>query len=179
VRPIRARRIGSAAPALGLARVPALPESIDVKHHLLGFGLALTLCFAASGSAWADSSWETDLKKAQEQAKASNKLVFLDFTGSDWCGWCIRLDRDIFSKQEFKDYATKNLVLVEVDFPQAKQQTDDLRKQNRQLAAEYGIEGFPTIVVLNGAGRKLWRHDGYFEGGAQAFIAELEKARKG
>ena len=73
-------------------------------------------------SAWAEPSWETDYKKAQDQAKAGNKLVLLDFTGSDWCGWCIKLDREVFSKPEFKDYATKNLVLVELDFPRAKAQ---------------------------------------------------------
>jgi thioredoxin-related protein len=156
-----------------------LQECVDVKHHLLALALLLGLSFSLPATARADGSWETNLKKAQDQAKASNKLVFLNFTGSDWCGWCIRLDKEIFSKPAFKEYASKNLVLMEVDFPREKEQSGDVRKQNQQLAQEYGVEGFPTIVVLNGAGQKVWRYNGYFENGLDAFIAELEKARKG
>jgi protein disulfide-isomerase len=156
-----------------------LQESIGVKRHLLALGFVVAISLAKPAPTRAESGWETDLKKAQEQAKSSNKLVFLNFTGSDWCGWCIRLDKDVFSKPEFKNYANKNLVLVEVDFPRSKSQSADLRKQNQRLAEEYQVQGFPTIVVLNGAGRKVWRTDGYFPGGPEAFIAELEKARKG
>jgi thioredoxin-related protein len=156
-----------------------LQDNPDVKTHLFSLGAALALAVGLSASARADTGWETDVKKAQEQAKSSNKLVFLDFTGSDWCGYCIRLNADILSKPAFKDYATKNLVLVEVDFPRAKPQTTDTRKQNQELAEKYGIQGFPTIVVLNGAGQKVWQYEGYFPGGPDAFIAELEKARKG
>ena len=150
-----------------------------MKTHLFSLGAALAVAVLLPAFARADTGWETDLKKAQEQAKSSNKLVFLDFTGSDWCGYCIRLNADILSKPAFKDYATKNLVLVEVDFPRAKPQTVDTRKQNQELAEKYGIQGFPTIVVLNGAGQKVWQYEGYFPGGPDAFIAELEKARKG
>ena len=150
-----------------------------MKRHLLLLAIVTGLSFAAGGPARAESGWETNLKKAQEQAKSSNKLVFMDFTGSDWCGYCIRLNRDVFSKPAFKEYASKNLVLVEVDFPRGKEQSSDLRKQNRDLATEYGIQGFPTIVVLNGSGQKVWRFEGYFPDGPEAFIAELEKARKG
>ena len=150
-----------------------MKKHLSAVAALLGFGLAL------SGSARADSGWETDLKKAQEQAKSNNKLVFLDFTGSDWCGYCIRFDRDVLSKPEFKEYANKNLVLVEIDFPRNKPQTPDVRRQNQQLAMQYHIEGFPTIVVLNGSGHKVWQYEGYFPGGPDEFIAELEKVRKG
>ena len=132
-----------------------------------------------ASNALADQSWLTDYKQAQEQAKASNKLVLLDFTGSDWCGWCIKMDRDVFSKPEFKEYANKNLVLLTVDFPRAKEQTAGVRQQNQELAARYRIEAFPTIVVLNGEGLKVWEYPGYFPDGASAFIAELEKLRKG
>jgi protein disulfide-isomerase len=156
-----------------------LQDNPDVKTHLFSLGAALAAAVVLSASARADSGWETDVKKAQEQAKSSNKLVFLDFTGSDWCGYCIRLNADILSKPAFKDYANKNLVLVEVDFPRAKPQTVDTRKQNQELAEKYQIQGFPTIVVLNGSGQKVWQYEGYFPGGPDAFIAELEKARKG
>jgi protein disulfide-isomerase len=127
----------------------------------------------------AEEAWLTDYKKAQEEAKASNKLLLLNFTGSDWCGWCIKLDKDVFSKPEFKQYASKNLVLLTIDFPRAKQQSAEVKRQNQGLASHYQVSGFPTIVVLNGDGRKVWEYPGYFPDGASALIAELEKARKG
>lgn len=125
----------------------------------------------------AEPAWLTDYKQAQQEAKANNKLLLLDFTGSDWCGWCMRLRKEVFSKPEFQQYASKNLILMEVDFPRGKDQTSTLRVQNENLAQLYGIQGFPTIIVLNGAGRKVGEF-GYMEGGPNAFIAELEKLRK-
>lgn len=130
-------------------------------------------------SAYADSAWETDYKTAQDEAKANHKLVFLNFTGSDWCGYCIMLDRAILSKPEFKEYANKNLVLVELDYPRRKAQSVQIRKQNQELAERYQIEGFPTLVVLNGEGKAVWRYEGYYAGGVAAFLAELDKVRKG
>jgi protein disulfide-isomerase len=126
----------------------------------------------------AEQDWQTDFKKAQEQAKADKKLLLVDFTGSDWCGWCIKLNREVFSKPEFQAYAKQNLVLLEIDFPRRKAQADSLVKQNTELAEQYQVQGFPTIVVLNGDGRKVGEL-GYMEGGPSAFIAELEKLRKG
>ena len=139
--------------------------------------VALGLLCAASAPA--DSAWGNDYKKAQEQAKASHKLVLLYFTGSDWCGYCIQLSRLILSQPEFKDYATKNLVLVEVDFPRGKPQSVETRKQNQELAERYQVEGFPTLMVLNGEAKTVWRFDGFYTGGIAAFLAELDKVRKG
>src|SRR5437867_10529337 len=96
--------------------------------------------------------WLTDMPKAQAQAKKENKLVIMDFTGSDWCGWCIKLNKEVFSKPEFAEYAKKNLVLVEVDFPRAKKETEELKKTNQQLKEKYQIQCYPTIIVLNGEG---------------------------
>src|SRR5712671_1287070 len=96
--------------------------------------------------------WLTDLPKAQAQAKAEKKLVMLDFTGSDWCGWCIKLNKEVFSQADFAKYARDNLVLVEVDFPHAKKQTEELKKANQALQEKYKIDGYPTIIVLNSAG---------------------------
>jgi thioredoxin-related protein len=139
---------------------------------------AIAAVFAVTTSANAGAEWLTDYKKAQEEAKAGNKLVLLNFTGSDWCGWCIKLDREIFSTPQFKDYASKNLVLMEADFPRVKPQSASVRKQNEELAMRYQIIGFPTILVLNGDG-KVMGELGYTPGGPNAFIAELEKLRKG
>jgi len=122
--------------------------------------------------------WMTSYEQGQQEAKVNNKLVLLDFTGSDWCGWCILLDREVFSKPQFKEYASKNLVLVELDFPKTKPVADATRKQNIQLAQRYQIQGFPTIIVLNGDGQVVGEF-GYMKGGPDAFIAALEKIRKG
>ena len=127
----------------------------------------------------AESDWQHDYSKAQEEAKANHKLLFLNFTGSDWCGWCIKFDKEIFSQPQFKDYAHDNLVLVELDFPRRKSQPTEVKKQNVQLAQQYEVLGFPTIVVLNSSGQKVWQFDGYFPGGPEAFIAQLQKLPKG
>ncbi len=147
-------------------------------YRFLLFAVAASVLISASFAS-ADSGWLTDYKKAQEEAKASHKFLLLDFTGSDWCGWCKKFDKEVLLQQEFKDFARDNLVIVELDFPRAKPQTPELRKQNRELAQQYEIVGFPTIVVLSADGQKLWRYDGFFPDGPSAFIAQLQKLRKG
>jgi thioredoxin-related protein len=137
---------------------------------------ALLASFAAVQLQAAELNWMTDLPKAQAQAKKENKLVMLDFTGSDWCGWCIKLNKEVFSKPEFAAYAKTNLVLVEVDFPRSKTQSAALKKANEALGEKYGIEGYPTIIVLNGEGKKVGKL-GYMPGGPKAFTAELDKLK--
>jgi protein disulfide-isomerase len=122
--------------------------------------------------------WLTDLPKAQEQAKKDNKLVLLDFTGSDWCGWCIKFKKEVLDTDEFKGYADKNLVLVEVDFPNKKEQSEDLKKANQALKEKYSVSGYPTYVVLNGEGKEVGRQVGYEAGGPKAFIAKLDGFKK-
>jgi protein disulfide-isomerase len=139
--------------------------------------LGLLMCwFALQSMAAEDLNWQTDLPKAQEQAKKEGKLVMMDFTGSDWCGWCIKLHNEVFSKPDFAEYAKKNLVLVQVDFPRAKPQSDALKSANQALQEKYKIEGYPTIIVLNGNGKKVGEL-GYQPGGPKAFIASLDKLK--
>jgi thioredoxin-related protein len=125
-------------------------------------------------SAAEKAEWLTDFPKAQAQAKAENKLLLMDFTGSDWCGWCIKLNKEVFSTPEFADYAKKNLVLVEVDFPNKKPQSAELKKANEALQEKYKIEGYPTVIVLNSEGKKVGEL-GYQDGGPKPFIAKLER----
>ena len=139
--------------------------------------IGLLMCVAALQLSAAEGQWRTDLPKAQAQAKAEKKLVMLDFTGSDWCGWCIKLHKEVFSQKEFIDYAKANLVLVEVDFPNKKKQAEELKKANNALQKKYGIEGYPTIIVLDGDGKKIGQL-GYQKGGPKAFIESLEKIKK-
>src|SRR5678815_4008777 len=89
----------------------------------------------------AEGEWLTDLAKAKEKAKTENKMVLLDFTGSDWCPPCKALHKNVFSSSEFVDYAKKNLVLVEVDFPISKKQSDELKKANAELEKQFKVEG--------------------------------------
>ncbi len=131
---------------------------------------------ALASTALAATGWDDNYDKALAQAKTEKKMVLLDFTGSDWCGWCIKLDKEVFSKPEFKSYAKENLVLVEVDFPNAKRQTKKLKEQNEKLKQEHGIKGYPTIIVLNSEGKKVGQL-GYMEGGPKPFTAKLDELK--
>lgn len=125
-------------------------------------------------SAHAEATWLTDLSKAQAEAKAQHKLLLLDFTGSDWCVWCKKLDAEIFQQPEFESYAKDHLVLLTVDFPRKSAIAPEVKKQNEALAQKYGIQGFPTIVVLNGDGKQVGEL-GYEPDGASAFVKQLKK----
>ena len=129
-----------------------------------------------SSAALAAAGWGDDYDKAVAQAKTEKKMVLLDFTGSDWCGWCIKLDKEVFSKPEFKKYAAENLVLVEVDFPQGKKLPKKTVAQNEKLQQEHGVRGYPTIIVLNSEGKKVGQL-GYMEGGPKPFIAKLDELK--
>jgi protein disulfide-isomerase len=133
---------------------------------------------AAWQVAVAESDWLTDLPKAKGKAKAEQRLVVMNFTGSDWCGWCKKFSADVLTKPEFTEYAGKNLVLVEVDFPRSKKMDDALKSANKALQDQYKVQGFPTFVVLNSDGKEVARQVGYLEGGPKAFIAKLEEARQ-
>jgi len=135
------------------------------------------VCWVVTQAAAAELAWQTDLSKAQEIARTEKKMVMLDFTGSDWCGWCIKLNKEVFSTDEFAKYAKDNLVLVEVDFPQKKEQSAAQKKANRDLEKKYKVEGYPTIIVLNAEGKKIGEL-GYQAGGPKPFIGQLEKLKK-
>jgi thioredoxin-related protein len=122
----------------------------------------------------AGEDWLTDYEKALKIAEKEDKTVLLDFSGSDWCGWCIKLDKEVFSKEAFKEYAGENLVTVLVDFPREKKQSDEVKKQNRELQKKFGIRGFPTVILLNSEGEKI-AQTGYKRGGAEKYVEHLKK----
>ncbi len=140
--------------------------------------LLLSLILLAASTAFAADDWQTDYKAALEQAAKENKPVLLDFTGSDWCGWCIKMVKDTFSQPDFKSFAKKNLILVELDFPNNKPQSAEVKKQNEALQAKYGVEGFPTLILLNSQGKEIARNAGYLPGGPKAFISWVQEATK-
>lgn len=145
-----------------------------MKNSVLAFIVLVCTCVLAI--AGGKAGWDDDYEKSLAKGKTESKMVLLDFTGSDWCGWCIKLDKEVFSQKAFKDYAKDNLVLVELDFPQSKSQTKKLKEQNEKLSKEYNVQGYPTIIVLDSEGKKLGQL-GYLEGGPDAFIAELNKLK--
>lgn len=125
-----------------------------------------------------EGHWLSDYNKAVEQAKTSNKNILLDFTGSDWCPWCIRMDKEVLDTKEFKDYAAANLVLMLVDFPQSKQLSQKVQDQNNDLQKKFGADGFPTFILVDKDGKVLGQQVGYLEGGPSAFIAKLDSMKK-
>jgi thioredoxin-related protein len=132
-------------------------------------GIVAVLCLRAEAA----DGWKTDFQKAAKEAKESGKYMLLDFSGSDWCGWCIRLDQEVFSKKEFKEYAEENLVRVLLDFPRRKPQGKELKQQNRALMKKYGVRGFPTIIVLSPTGQLVGR-TGYRAGGPEKYVEHLK-----
>ena len=144
-----------------------------MKKAVCALFLAAAVMTAVAGGA----GWLTNPAIAHAQAKREGKLVMMDFTGSDWCGWCIKLDKEVFSKPEFLAYAKTNLVLMEVDFPQRKKLSGEQKKINDALARKYKIEGYPTIVLVDGDGNRVGGDLGYVEGGPKAFIAQIEAAK--
>lgn len=122
--------------------------------------------------------WMTDYPTALKKAAKENKMVLLDFTGSNWCPWCMKLDQELFDQKAFKEYAEKNLILVLVDFPQGKKladQSDALKKQNSDLQTNFKIEGYPTIILLDSQGKQI-KSSNYLPGGPEAFINWVGKA---
>jgi len=118
--------------------------------------------------------WRNDLPGALKQAQSENKLVLLDFTGSDWCPWCIKFEQDVLATAKFGAYAGQNLELVKVDFPRHTPLPAEQQRANTALAKRFGVDGYPTYVLLDSAGKELGRQVGYLEGGPDAFIAELK-----
>ncbi|MCD6068216.1 MAG: thioredoxin family protein [Bacteroidetes bacterium] len=92
--------------------------------------------------------WHTDLMKAHELSKSTGKPIFAFFTGSDWCGWCKKLQANVFAKAAFVEWAKKNVVLLELDFPRMKQLTPELTQQNQNLQQSFGVRGYPTVWLF-------------------------------
>ncbi|HAD15045.1 MAG TPA: hypothetical protein DCF33_21690, partial [Saprospirales bacterium] len=93
-------------------------------------------------------TWLTDFAKARELSDATKKPIFGFFTGSDWCGWCKKLQADVFAKEAFVSWANKNVILLELDFPRRKQLPEDLAQQNQALQQAFQIKGYPTIWIF-------------------------------
>ena len=96
-------------------------------------------------------TWHTDMSKATDISIKENKPMFLFFTGSDWCGWCIRLQKEVFKTPEFIKWAKDNVVLVELDFPRKNNQSEEVKMQNAQLQQQLQVRGYPTVWFVSAA----------------------------
>lgn len=118
-------------------------------------------------------SWLTDLEAAKAQAARENKPILVNFSGSDWCYWCKKLDQEVFEKPVFEEYVAQTFVPVVLDFPRKNPLPPEQSRKNREAARNYGVQGFPTILLLNAEGKVLAK-TGYQPGGAQNYVNHLK-----
>jgi len=123
--------------------------------------------------------WTQDYEAAIKLAKEEGKAILLDFTGSDWCGWCKLMDKNVFSTDDFKDYAEESLVLISINFPRnADLVPEKYRKRNRDLQTKYGIRGYPTFIVLDSNGSEITRLRAGRDKTGESFVKELKAVLK-
>ncbi len=137
-----------------------------------------TLAFLIVAALFTAATWDTNFEQAQQKAKQENKLILLNFSGSDWCGPCMKLKRDVFESSEFQSYASANLVLVNADFPRLKknQPGSALLKQNEALADKYNPKGiFPYTLLIDANGKVLKSWEGNHNLTATSFLDQLQK----
>jgi len=132
--------------------------------------LLITLCFTAMSF----TIWQTDFEKAKQVASEKHQLILLNFSGSDWCGPCMRMRKEIFENPGFVAMADSSLVLVNADFPRRKknQLSRSTVKLNEALADKYNPEGkFPFTLLLDASGRVIKTWDGLPNVNAVQFAA--------
>lgn len=142
----------------------------SLVKSLLFLTLALALGVQAS------EGWLTDPVKAKEQAQTENKVIFADFTGSDWCPPCKQLKATVLDSDVFKEFAKKRLVLLELDYPKRTEQSAQLKAQNQRLQQRFKITGFPTVILLDKNSKELTRWVGFGGETPQEYIAKIDAA---
>lgn len=134
--------------------------------------LALLVGVLAVSPAVASEGWGEDMDKAMAQAEKEGKDLLIDFTGSDWCGWCIKLEKEVFTQEPFTTEAPKKFVLVKLDFPKRKKLPASMKEQNKQWKDKLGVRGFPTIYLTDAKG-KPYAKTGYKPGGPEVYMKHL------
>jgi thioredoxin-related protein len=123
------------------------------------------------------ATWLTSIEEAQKIAQKTNKDILIDFTGSDWCGWCIKLHEEVFGTEKWNQEIPKKYVLVVLDFPKNKELSKEQKEYNEKLGREYAINGYPTVILLDSAGR-IYARTGYQKGGVDNYLTHLEELAK-
>ena len=134
--------------------------------------VSLTAAVSTTALAGPAEGWTADYEAALSQAKKENKSVLLEFTGSDWCPPCKLMAKNVFSKKEFVDSASKDYILVKLDFPRADK---ELAKKNKPIAEKYEIGGYPTIVLADADGKEFSRVVGAKYQTVDDFLAWMKK----
>lgn len=143
--------------------------------RLAAFTTAATLAWTlAVSTVAAGELWVSNFEKAKQTAAKEGKDLLMDFTGSDWCGWCIKLRKEVFDLDAFKSTVPKKFVLVELDYPRDKSKlTEEVQKQNAALLQQFSVQGYPTILLADAQGRP-YAQTGYQSGGAEAYVKHLD-----
>ncbi len=117
-----------------------------------------------------------DVTAAAAQARETGRMLLMNFSGSDWCKWCVTLDHEILSQPAFQAYAEQNLVSVMLDFPRRTPQEPAVKEQNERMMRHFEVRGFPTLLLFSPAGELMARL-GYEPGGPEALIRSIEQAK--
>lgn len=136
----------------------------------------LLFCLTMATTTWAEG-WLTSWDQAAAESKRTGRPILADFTGSDWCIWCKRLKAEVFDTSEFKDWAKKNVVLLELDYPSGGNQPASIKAQNEKLKDKYAIQGFPTVLFLDHKGKQLAKY-GYDQGGPGVWTKKASEMLK-
>ena len=142
----------------------------------------IVLSFLLSVLLTGKSAWLNDLDEAKRLAREQHEFILLNFSGSDWCGPCIKMHDEVFESESFRQYAASHLILVNADFPRLKknQLSRDLQKKNDALADQYNRKGiFPCTLLLDSTGRVIQTWEGFFSGGGQRFIEQIQNELSG
>ena len=130
---------------------------------------------AGSGGEEVHVDWLVSYEEAIAKSKETGKPILAEFTGSDWCGPCMRLHDEVFTKAEFASWAEENVVLLELDFPRKTAQDPGIKEQNAELQVKYEVGGYPTILFLDSSGEVLGSLQGYQPGGPSSMISKASK----
>lgn len=130
----------------------------------------IEIAVTAQAPAGADGRWLTDYSKARELAKQLDRPLLIDFTGSDWCGWCVKLEDEVFTRKDFQAWAKERVVLLKLDFPRRNPLPPSVAATNQKIAQQYAVTGYPTVLVVDPDSEKTLRTWGYFKGGPQKWV---------
>ena len=144
-----------------------------LKNPFLKTALLATLLGAISAQG-SGEGWLTDYEAALSKAKEENKIILIDFQGSDWCPPCIKLNNEVFSTDKFKTVAEKSLILVVADFPKKTKLPEEQLEHNNALAKKFGIQYFPTVLLVDQNGEVLDKMVGFPQGGVPGFLKFVE-----
>ena len=130
-------------------------EGADGPQAVDEINAAIKNMGSASSKAGTLTIWHDSFEDAQIAAAKTGKPILADFTGSNWCHWCVKLKEDVFEKNEFKEWARDNVILLELDYPRGIPQPPEIKEQNAELAKRYNIKGYPTVLLLSPEGEIL------------------------